>query len=317
MPFGGLDTSTLAATLNGDPLTLTQQPNGLFTTTVDPGPPLLDENTLVVSAEQINNGQVKTKTQNFDYLPRKSRARQISDPDDCIEGPLAHCRVGDWLLENTAARFVIQDAPKRDLHSVGAFGGNVIDAELVVDGVRQGNDNLFEIQPSTNIEMVVNATSVDVVNDGQDGTAAIVRSCGPDDILEGAVDTLYTGVPTLTRTVGGGDFTVQTVNVHALPPGVDGDRLQTVYTETLPLTKDTWIVVVVRGTDGVSEPMFPEMPASLNTAGNTTLEDLLDGNLNESGVLAMGYTNALFVDVDGDDDSDGNLWEPPGVTIVP
>ena len=43
--------------------------------------------------------------------------------------------------------------------------------------------------------------------------------------------------------------------------------------------QDTWFVVVVRGTDGVCEPMFPVHPRSLNTTGNTTLANLLDGNL--------------------------------------
>ena len=52
--------------------------------------------------------------------------------------------MGDWLLENEVGRFVVQDAPQRDLHSVGAFGGNLIDAELSVD---PGSDNFFEIQP--------------------------------------------------------------------------------------------------------------------------------------------------------------------------
>jgi len=31
---------------------------------------------------------------------------------------------------------------------------------------------------------VVHATSVEIVNDGQDGTPAIVRACGPDDLLD-------------------------------------------------------------------------------------------------------------------------------------
>ena len=35
-----------------------------------------------------------------------------------------------------------------------------------------------------NIETVVNAQTVEIVNDGQDGTAAILRTCGPDDLLD-------------------------------------------------------------------------------------------------------------------------------------
>ena len=79
-------------------------------------------------------------------------------------------------------------------------------------------------------------------------------------------------------------------------------------TLTLPgLTADTWIVAVARGSNGVSEPLFPVLPASLSTAGNTTLDDLIDGNLGESGTPAFAFTNPLFVDV-GDDG-----WIAPGV----
>jgi hypothetical protein len=45
--------------------------------------------------------------------------------------------------------------------------------------------------------------------------------------------------------------------------------------------------------------MFPVMVRDLARSSNTTLADLLDGNLGENGVLALGFTNALFADVDG------------------
>jgi hypothetical protein len=178
-----IDAASVGATLNGAPLAL-QWDGGLgFTAQVGPGPPLRDQNVLVVSGVD-NLGAPRETVRNFAYLPPKARARRITAPADLVTGPLAHGRVGDWLLENGRARFVIQDGAQRDLHSVGQYGGNLIDAELVVDGVRQGRDNFFEIQPSVNIESVINAQTVEIVNDGQDGTAAIVRACGPDDLLD-------------------------------------------------------------------------------------------------------------------------------------
>ena len=45
--------------------------------------------------------------------------------------------------------------------------------------------------------------------------------------------------------------------------------------------------------------MFPVMSGDIPAASNQTLADLLDGNLNEGGVLALGHTNALYADVDG------------------
>lgn len=81
-------------------------------------------------------------------------------------------------------------------------------------------------------------------------------------------------------------------------------------TATLSLegvTEDTWVVAVARGTDGVSEPLFPVLPASLDSSSNTTLADLIDGNLGEGGTPAFAFTNPLFIDVDGDG------WTAPGI----
>ncbi|MEO8602652.1 MAG: hypothetical protein ABI629_08755 [bacterium] len=108
-------------------------------------------------------------------------ARRITDRGDLIRGPLADGQVGDWLLANATARFIIQNAPQRDLYSVGTYGGNLIDAELVG---HEGLDNFLEIQPAVQIETVINAQTVEIVNDGSDGSAAIIRTCGPDDVLD-------------------------------------------------------------------------------------------------------------------------------------
>jgi hypothetical protein len=175
---------TFAAALNGVDVTDRfvfdgRTGNALF----EPGPPLRDDNEIVVTVEDLD-GALRMDRLAFRWLPPKARARRIVDAADCVQGPLADCRPGDWLLENEDARFVIQDVGQRDFHSIGAFGGNLIDAERVVGGVRQGKDNFFEVQPSLNIETVVNAQSAEIVNDGQDGLPAVVRSCGPDDLMD-------------------------------------------------------------------------------------------------------------------------------------
>ena len=108
-------------------------------------------------------------------------ARAITDPADLIDGPLAHGKLGDYLLANDVARFIVQDVGQRDMYSVGAFGGNLIDAELLAN---PGLDNFLEIQPGINAETVINAQTVEIVNDGSNGAPAIVRTCGPDDVLD-------------------------------------------------------------------------------------------------------------------------------------
>ncbi len=73
------------------------------------------------------------------------------------------------------------------------------------------------------------------------------------------------------------------------------------------LTEDTWVMAIARGSNGVSEPLFPVLPASLDSKENTTLEQLIDGNLGQSGTPAFAFTNPLFIDVGGDG------WVAPGV----
>jgi len=70
--------------------------------------------------------------------------------------------------------------------------------------------------------------------------------------------------------------------------------------------------VLVRGTDGVSHPLFPVLPNSLKTSTNGTLAQLVDGNLGEDGILALAFTNPLYID--GNDDG---MWTPPGVMLTP
>jgi hypothetical protein len=114
---------------------------------------------------------------------------------------------------------------------------------------------------------------------------------------------------------------VSTQLVDGTVPG--GSRLEATSTLTLDgnvnpaLTEDTWIVVMVKGTDGVSKPLFPVIPNSLQTSTNTDVDDLTDGNLGEDGMLALAFTNPLFVDVD---DGAGGLpdgdFDPPGVSFI-
>jgi hypothetical protein len=115
--------------------------------------------------------------------------------------------------------------------------------------------------------------------------------------VRGDVPTLFSAEPTRVLQAGK-DFEVGIVDVFPDVPGAM--RRQAVVTERFDdLAGDTWFAVVVNGTDGVSRPMFPAFPRDLATGSNTTLADLLDGNLGEQGVLALGFTNALYADVDG------------------
>ncbi len=126
-----------------------------------------------------------------------ARAFRIERAADLISGPLAHGRVGDYMLANSEARFIIQAPSQRDLYSVGQYGGNIIDAELAA---RPGLDNFLEIQPGVNSETVINAQTVEIVNDGSDGEPAVIRACGPDDTLD------FVNPSTIIEDIGGLPF---------------------------------------------------------------------------------------------------------------
>ena len=121
---------TLTATLNGVALPLTGGPT-TFTADLDAGPPLLDQNELVVFA-QATNGTGSRQNRSFVYGPPKARARQITSARDLITRaarPQPDRRLAD--RERRGALRRSRTSPQRDLHSVGQFGGNLIDAELV------------------------------------------------------------------------------------------------------------------------------------------------------------------------------------------
>jgi Ni,Fe-hydrogenase III small subunit len=220
---GSFDLSTLQAKLNGKPL-IVNGDGPAYTVHVDPGAPLVIDGTnqIMVQANRISDGVPVSAMRSFDYVPPPASAREITSTAELIEGPLAHGELGDYLLENGCARFIVQKPGLRDFNQIGAFGGNLIDAEIVENGVRKGNDNFWEVQPAVNIESVVNAQSVQIVNDGVDGNPAVVDTCGPDDLLDGinpstaAVDA---GGSPLAPSIDDKDYNVTGCTAYSLARG--------------------------------------------------------------------------------------------------
>jgi hypothetical protein len=218
--------NTLSVTLNGTDITgsFSGGPK-VYTATLVPGAPLRDANTITAHA-QLSNGGGAFQTRNFDYEPPgKARVVEITSDSQRITGPLGHSRIGDYVLENGLARFVVQNVGQRDLYSVGQYGGNIIDAELVGN---EGVDNFLEVQPGFNVETVINADTLDVVNDGQDGTDAILRTCGPDDLLDFAnpssqVTDLGLTFPALADDK---DLEIEGCTTYTLSPDTDPDDPQ-------------------------------------------------------------------------------------------
>jgi len=172
-------------------------------------------------------------------------ARRISESADLITGPLAHSQIGDWLIRNCTARFIIQDAPQRDLYSVGAFGGNLIDLELIG---REGLDNFIEIAPTLDAETVVNPQTVEIVNDGSNGEPASIRSCGPDDLLDFInPSSQISGLPGVMIPVHADDFDlpIEACTLYSLEASSNTIRMDTTVMNNggipFPLLVGDWI----------------------------------------------------------------------------
>ncbi len=119
----------------------------------------------------------------------------------------------------------------------------------------------------------------------------------------GVADRRCDATPTATYNAGV-DFMVNTtVGVSG-----SGQRLEADLNIPVTVSEDTWVVVVVRATDGVSKPLFPVIPADLEhtTFVNATLGQLTDSassrpwSLGENGALATAYSNPLFFDFEND-----------------
>jgi len=120
----------------------------------------------------------------------------------------------------------------------------------------------------------------------------------------------YRVTPDVIQTAGV-DFTINTVNDFPSIPGA-GHLEATTSLSLTGLTDDTWVVVVVRGTDGVSKPLFPVVPNDLDETTNPTLTDLTDGNLGELGVVDTAFANPVFIDINGNAAYDAPLADPDG-----
>jgi hypothetical protein len=118
----------------------------------------------------------------------------------------------------------------------------------------------------------------------------------PDENMHGAAVPRYDVEPTMVLQAGS-DFEVESVVVDPAVPGAA--RLEAEVEIPLAVERDTWVVVLVKGTDGVSRPIWPMNPQDLDQEKNVTLDDLTDGNLGEGGNPALAFSNPLFIDADG------------------
>jgi hypothetical protein len=169
--------------------------------------------------------------------------------------------------------------------STGETGGHALGLPTIIR-TTDGNATLhLEMQSPIwvefdTVELYMNTVPVPVYDDS-DAFATPQYRASPDVVLTAGVD-----------------FTVTEVNDQPGIPGARHSEAEVDY-DLGPLSQDTWIVALVRGTDGISRPLFPVVPNDITPESNPTLSDLLDGNLGEVGILSLSFTNPLFIDVNG------------------
>ncbi len=128
--------------------------------------------------------------------------KRVEFRSELIDGPRAIGEVGDWLLENDYARFIVQDEGYS--RGFGMFGGSLIDADIQrhsressASEVGPGHDNFGELCPSFFLQALEpqdvrdpNAPegelgqllpAIEIEEDGQKGAAVlVVRGYGND-----------------------------------------------------------------------------------------------------------------------------------------
>lgn len=107
------------------------------------------------------------------------------DESELVPGPASSGLPGDYFLRNARGRFVIE-APTRVLGQL-PYGGNLVDAVPVgADGGDLAPDHFGEISFIYRLGRTCEHTSVEVVQDGSGGGAAVIRARGvavSDDAL--------------------------------------------------------------------------------------------------------------------------------------
>ncbi|MCB9489838.1 MAG: CehA/McbA family metallohydrolase [Deltaproteobacteria bacterium] len=119
------------------------------------------------------------------------RLGQITDDRELIGGPRAAGAIGDYKLYNADVEFIVR-SPDNPGVSWFTFGGNLIDADIARPVGVPGNDGLLAMDTMISIPRAFRATQAEIVNDGTDGQAAILRVSGDDGgmgIVDGIIQT--------------------------------------------------------------------------------------------------------------------------------
>src|SRR5688572_24504076 len=110
--------------------------------------------------------------------PGETRAGLITKETELIGGVTARAKIGDYKIYNDRVAFAIGKAGlSRGYHP---YGGQILDADLIHDG--PGRSSFGEIISAFDLS-VLRVDTVEVINDGKNGEASIIRAKGEADVF--------------------------------------------------------------------------------------------------------------------------------------
>lgn len=112
-----------------------------------------------------------------------ARVSQILSASELIGGPAAQGTIGDYLIQNSYLRAIVQNAPGLE-PGPGPFGGNLVDMDLVRPVGQPGQDNIGEMAPFLNLALSARFTTIRIVDDGATSGTAILEACGSDAVYD-------------------------------------------------------------------------------------------------------------------------------------
>lgn len=110
----------------------------------------------------------------------ETRAGQVTSEDELIGGPMAKAKLGDYKLYNSRIRVIVES--ERTSDGWGTIGGSIADADIVRPEGEEGQSLFSEYFYLFGLKMQ-DTEKVEVINDGSNGEAAVVRFTGPDTTL--------------------------------------------------------------------------------------------------------------------------------------
>jgi hypothetical protein len=124
--------------------------------------------------------------------PGKSMVRKLTSKTERFEGPASLAAPGDWMLANEKAAFVIK-SPTETEQTYFYYGGMLVDA-VALNGCSQAAPERFGELPmligeiniasfATTVLRTFHGASAEVIADGSDGGAAVLRVWGDDDLF--------------------------------------------------------------------------------------------------------------------------------------